>query len=304
MHHVTSGSLPLPGWRLGVLRAQRVSRFSLVASGLLGAATLVQAVSLLHDGPRTSPVWLPQSWEATSLVGCLAALWIVPRANRAAGAVRAWPVRLVVFLAAATAFSGLHCVVMWTARRAVYTAVGHPYGWSISAAQLFYEYHKDLLTFGILAGLHWGMDQLGRRETAGSQAGPDDKMPAQAAAGCRPAPGMLDIRDGTRLVRVPVADILAAEAAGNYVSIHLDDGCTRLMRATLSGLLAALSQHGFARVHRGWLINPDRVQAMEPTGTGDYRLVMPNKLVVPMSRRYPAALAMLRQRPSPGPFSV
>lgn len=91
---------------------------------------------------------------------------------------------------------------------------------------------------------------------------------------------------------------IAAEAAGNYVSIHLDNGCTKLMRATLSGLLAALFQHGFARVHRGWLVHPDRVQAVEPTGTGDYRLMMPNGLLVPMSRRYPAALAMLRERPS------
>ena len=296
MHDVTSGDLSLPGRHRLTAPGRTSSRFTLVASALLTTAPLVQAVSLLHDGPLTSPVWLPQSWEVTSMAGFLAALWIVPRANRAAGGIRSWPRRLLALLAAATVFSGLHCLVMWTARRAVYTAIGHPYGWSISAAQIFYEYHKDLLTFGILAGLHWGMEQLTQREAGHPSAGGDVRgsMPIETP---RPhASDTLDIRDGTRLFRARVADIVAAEAAGNYVSVHLNDGSTKLMRTTLSGLLDVLAQHGFVRVHRGWLVNPDRVQAMEPTGAGDWRLVLTNKLLIPMSRRYPASVQEMRRR--------
>ena len=38
-----------------------------------------------------------------------------------------------------------------------------------------------------------------------------------------PSPAMFDIRDGARLVRTPIADILAVRSAGNYAEFLLAD---------------------------------------------------------------------------------
>jgi DNA-binding LytR/AlgR family response regulator len=106
---------------------------------------------------------------------------------------------------------------------------------------------------------------------------------------------VLDIRDGPKLVRAPVADIVAAEAAGNYVTILLRNGDRPLMRTTLTALEATLAPRGFLRVHRGWLVNRAHVRVVEPTGAGDYRLELACGVTAPLSRRYPAAVRALRE---------
>jgi DNA-binding LytR/AlgR family response regulator len=47
------------------------------------------------------------------------------------------------------------------------------------------------------------------------------------------------------------------------------------------------------RCHKSWLINRARVTGLKPEGSGDYAVEL-GALEVPLSRRYPEALAALK----------
>jgi DNA-binding LytR/AlgR family response regulator len=49
-------------------------------------------------------------------------------------------------------------------------------------------------------------------------------------------------------------------------------------------------------VHRAWVIHPARVTAFSPDGSGDWTVEL-GDLAVPLSRRFPEALAILRAGP-------
>jgi DNA-binding LytR/AlgR family response regulator len=56
---------------------------------------------------------------------------------------------------------------------------------------------------------------------------------------------------------------------------------------------AELAPRGFLRTHRSWLVNIRKVTALKPEGSGDYTVELGNQ-PVPLSRRFPDALAKLR----------
>ena len=66
------------------------------------------------------------------------------------------------------------------------------------------------------------------------------------------------------------------------------------MRATLSSVESALAGAGFVRTHRSWLANPAHVTEIEAEGSGDYGIGLTDGTRLPLSRRYPEALARLR----------
>jgi DNA-binding LytR/AlgR family response regulator len=102
-----------------------------------------------------------------------------------------------------------------------------------------------------------------------------------------------DIRDGARLTRVKLEDILAVTSAGNYVEFVLADGRRLLMRVPLRSLEQELGGRGFVRTHRSWLVNGGKVTGLKPDGSGDYTVEL-GAQAVPLSRRFPEALAKLR----------
>ena len=116
----------------------------------------------------------------------------------------------------------------------------------------------------------------------------------------RPAPSLeapgetFDIKDGANLTRVRLGEILAVTAAANYVEFVLCDQRRVLMRSTLAAIEEELGPRGFVRTHRSWLVNSGHVTALRSEGSGDYRIELP-QLTVPLSRRFPAALAELRE---------
>ena len=102
-----------------------------------------------------------------------------------------------------------------------------------------------------------------------------------------------DIRDGAKLTRVRLSEILAVTSAGNYVEFALADGRRLLMRKALAALENDLEGRGFVRTHRSWLVNAARVTALKPEGSGDYEISL-GSLEVPLSRRFKPALTKLR----------
>jgi hypothetical protein len=239
-----------------------------------------------HRGAAVS-IWVPLTLEITSAIAGLAAALAIVVAMRLAPPGRGplWRT-LAVHAAGTVVYSGIHVCLMSLLRFLALSAAGYRHAWVIG--ELPYEYRKDVLTYVIVAGLFWILTRRGREPDLSA---PEREGPADGRS--PPGPLVFDIRDGASLQRVPVGEILAAHAAGNYVEFALEDGRRPLMRTSMVQVEAALAPHGFVRTHRSWLINATRVRALTAAGSGDFRLDL-GGVDAPLSRRYPDALARLR----------
>ena len=81
------------------------------------------------------------------------------------------------------------------------------------------------------------------------------------------------LRESGRIFAVPVAQIDWMEAAGNYVSLHVN-GRTHLLRETMNALEAKLDPKQFVRVQRSAIVQIDRVQEMRILGAGRLAVVL------------------------------
>ena len=190
--------------------------------------------------------------------------------------------RLVVVLAAGSVvFSAAHIAGFIAIREVAYALVDARYrygGWGAA----FYEYQRDAIAYIAAVGGIWGLTWL-----IGTWSEP---APAAAA----PTAVTFDIRDGARTLRVPLSDIAAVSSAGNYVEFNLVDCRKPLMRTTLSAIERDFATRGFVRIHRSWLVNAARVEAIEPVGSGDFTVTLAGGLKAPLSRRFRDALEALR----------
>jgi two-component system, LytTR family, response regulator LytT len=99
--------------------------------------------------------------------------------------------------------------------------------------------------------------------------------------------GRVALDDGERTRLVKVADIRYVQANGHVVTVRLFDGDLR-WKGTLADAAARLERSGFLRVHRAYLVNPERVLEVEPFFGGSYLLRVDDKArsEVPVSRNY------------------
>jgi len=262
----------------------------LAVAALLLLVTFVNVTTQLDDARRRGvalPIALPLTLEISSAIAALVASTVIGLAVRLAppGRARFWRT-IVVHVTGSVAYSGAHVALMTLLRTLAFGTVGHHSRWTLQ--ELPYEYRKDVLAYVVVAGIFWMLT----RQTP-EPAPPEAGQAEPGAAG----PPVFDIRDGASILRVPVAEILAAQAAGNYVEFALEDGRRPLMRTSMAQAEAALARHGFLRTHRSWLVNAGRVRALTAAGSGDFRLDLGGGLTAPLSRRYPAALARLRDGP-------
>jgi len=225
--------------------------------------------------------WIePAIWEASSGVGFLVFAPVAYVAARLAPPrPGGWLRFALVHAAGSVIFSSLHILGMGLIRIGVYALGGVHY-----RGRLFdfvYEYRKDIPAYIILVGLIWLLGELEQRRAA----------PERAAG------PTFDIKDGARVIKAPVGEILAVSSAGNYVEVVLADGRRPLMRSTLAAAQAALGPHGFIRTHRSWLVNAGRVRELEAVGSGDFTLRLEGGAEAPLSRRFPDALQRLRRTP-------
>ncbi len=87
---------------------------------------------------------------------------------------------------------------------------------------------------------------------------------------------------GTRLLQR--SSILYLQAQGDYVRIVSDDG-RFLLRARLHDIERRWTPHGFARVHRAYLVNLRRAVELQPHINGTAVLRLADGSEVPISRR-------------------
>lgn len=235
------------------------------------------AFSELRDQPRLDPRE-PFVWEYTSGIMSIALVPLIGWLARIAPPEpRRWLRFALAHAAGSVGYSALHVSGFVLLRMAFYPLAGSRYRF---APDWVYEYRKDLVAYVgfllILSLCDWGARLWIR---------------SRGPAGGAP---LYHLRDGPRLVRVPMDQIVAVTSARNYVEFHLEGGRKPLVRETLAKVEADLAAAGFLRTHRSWLVNPAHVRAVTPAQAGDFRLELDGGLTVPLSRRFRDALESLR----------
>ena len=98
------------------------------------------------------------------------------------------------------------------------------------------------------------------------------------------------LNEGRRVVMVDVRDIEWIEAADYYANVHVRGAC-HLIRESLQDLAERLGPQQFMRIHRGALVNLQRVQRLERAVDAEVFVVLDEgtKLRVSRSRRQEVA---------------
>lgn len=275
------------GARWGMSGAERrlLLRGWLCGLAIVAAITVINILTIIHDAPRLGP-WRPAIWEISSglvtvfimLLPAAVALWTH---RTRPTLLRALPVHAVALLI----YSALHVTGFVVLRKIAHRLIlDEGYDFGPIGPEFVYELRKDVIAYVLGFVVFWLLARMARDVVAEA---PATASPAAAA------PAMFDIRDGARLVRTPVGEILAVRSAGNYAEFLLADGRRPLTRSSLTALESELSSQGFLRTHRSWLVNTMRVTGLRPEGSGDYAVEL-GAVEAPLSRRYPEALAVLR----------
>jgi hypothetical protein len=268
--------LGISGDPLGTSGTRRRNFFYAYAATAVfaGVVCLLNILTIQHDRPRLGFLE-PTIWEGSSWLSLLAFFWIAWVCSLLAplrGRPR-W--RLALHIPGALLYAVVHVGGFIVLRKIAYWAFGSRY---VFGENFLYELPKDVLAYGLFVGGIALVGHLLRQQQL-------IQTPGQTLT--------FDIRDGAKLTRVRLSEILAITSAGNYVEFALADGRRLLMRSPLSALESDLSDRGFVRTHRSWLVNEAAVTGLTPEGSGDYGVTL-GSLTAPLSRRFPAALARLR----------
>ncbi len=127
-----------------------------------------------------------------------------------------------------------------------------------------------------------------------ARAAADGASPGAGAA--RPTAPRFVTRDGRSSRHLPVHEIVWVESYGNYTRLHTAAGGRFLHRGTMAEVLAALTPHGFARIHREAIVNAHHVARIRPAGSGQYEVLLASGTPLRSSRTYRASLDTLRAR--------
>jgi len=95
----------------------------------------------------------------------------------------------------------------------------------------------------------------------------------------------LTVKVDGRVRFVDVASVDWFEAHGNYVRLHVGS-TTHVVRETISAIEAALNPSQFARIHRGTIVNIDRIRELQPWFAGDYLMILKDGTQLKLSRTY------------------
>lgn len=74
-----------------------------------------------------------------------------------------------------------------------------------------------------------------------------------------------------RILFLDLAEIVAVQAEGNYVSLRHRPNAY-LLHESLSSMAEKLRPYGFIRIHRSVVVNISAVEEIQPLPTGEYRL--------------------------------
>lgn len=260
------------------------------ALALLTAAALGATSFWIEDTRNgiAQPAWCYAVTEGTSIVMLFgltpALLWLTARLDPAR---IGWPRTVAGHLAGFALGSAAHIGGMAALRYALFPLFGQSYGFGRPGQlglQLVYEIRKDAVIYLGLVALLWLVAMARRRAQVIVQ---------QVTVSAAPADGRnrLEIRDGAKRIFIDPAEILWAEAAGNYVELHLAH-VSHLQRQTLSSLEDQLDALGFVRIHRSRLVNRHRVRGIAGNDSGDFTVTLDDGRQIGGGRRWREALKL------------
>ncbi len=96
------------------------------------------------------------------------------------------------------------------------------------------------------------------------------------------------------IVFLDLAEIVAVQAEGNYVSLRHRPH-PYLVRESLSSMAEKLRPYGFIRIHRSVVVNISAVEEIQPLATGEYRLRVKGGKEYQVTRSYKHNLRDLAQ---------
>jgi two-component system, LytTR family, response regulator len=99
------------------------------------------------------------------------------------------------------------------------------------------------------------------------------------------SPERIVVKADGEIVCLKPQEIDWAEAAGNYVCLHVGN-VTHILRETISALESRLGARQFLRVHRSTLVNMDRIKTLKPSLYGDYSIVLRDGTKLTLSRGF------------------
>lgn len=112
-------------------------------------------------------------------------------------------------------------------------------------------------------------------------------LPPAELRGSARAPGefidRIVVKEGARVQVIPVGKLDYAEAQDDYVSLR-SDGRAWLKQQTISSLEAALDPRRFLRLHRGYLVNVDRISRIDANTKDTWVAVLTDGVKIPVSR--------------------
>lgn len=281
---MTAHNTPLDPQRRAERRAGLQA--GLIFAAFASASVVVNALSINSELARGAAVFNPaQAWllELTSLVVLLALVPAVIALDRRIPLALGWRVALPLHLIAALAFTTAHVWGMMLLRELLWPAViGGSYTYfDLLVRDFIYEARKDFLTYATLVLVI----RLARRI---------EDYRLELAEGHARAKGeaLIVLKCGGRELRLPAAEIISAEAAGNYVEVSTPTG-SHLARITLGGLETLLKEAGAdpVRVHRSCLVARPAVREIIPGDSGDAVAVLSSGARIPVSRRYRSGLS-------------
>jgi DNA-binding LytR/AlgR family response regulator len=96
------------------------------------------------------------------------------------------------------------------------------------------------------------------------------------------------------ILLLDLADILAVQAEGNYVSLQHHPK-SYLVHESLSSIAEKLKPYGFIRIHRSVVVNISTVEEIQPLPTGEYKLRVKGGKEYVVTRTYKHNLRDLAQ---------
>ena len=121
-------------------------------------------------------------------------------------------------------------------------------------------------------------DVLGRVASIPQPARFGRELAPPSIAAAAPAPGspaeVILVKCGFRQVAMRVPEIVYVEAARNYVRIHQESGAVFKTRIPIDRLAQHLGTQRFLRVHRGRLVNVERIRSVRSLAGGRLQLTM------------------------------
>ena len=205
-----------------------------------------------------------------------------------------WRRSVLAHAAFTVPWSLAHVAIMYWIRVAVFPVFAGRYAWDTWFGEFAYEYLKDFRTyFSIVAIIYLYRFVLRRLQgEAGYLSGREGSSdPAEVV-------DRFLIKKLGREFLVRVEDIDWIESSGNYVNLHVG-GRVYPLRETMTGITERLRPQGFQRVHRGAIVNLDRVAEITPLDSGDGEARLESDIVVPVSRRYRKSLRDALSNPAP-----